>query len=61
MDAIPKNHEDITMRFIIPKEDKRRLMADLSILGISEKFLFCDNVDTVCKGIVDTFKGKYRS
>ena len=61
MDAIPKDHEDITARFIIPKEIKQQIIVDLSILGISEDFLFCDNVDTVCKGIVDNFKKRYRN
>ena len=60
MDPIPKDHEDIITRFIIPKGIKQQLMMDLSVLGISEDFLFCDNVDTVCKGIVDTFKRKYK-
>lgn len=60
MDPIPKDHEDIITRFVIPKEIKQQLMMDLSVLGISEDFLFCDNVDTVCKGIVDTFKRRYR-
>ncbi len=60
IDAIPKDHEDITARFIIPKENKQQLLSDLSVLGISEDFLFCDNVDTVCKGIVNTFNKKYR-
>jgi hypothetical protein len=59
IDAIPKDHEDITARFIIPKEIKQQLLSDLSVLGISKDFLFCDNVDTVCKGIVSTFKKKY--
>ena len=60
MDAIPKDHKDITTRFIIPKEIKQQIMTDLSVLGISEDYLFCDNVDTVCKGIVDTFKRRYQ-
>ena len=47
------------MRIIIPKEQKKQLLYDLSILGIDESVLFCDNVDTVCKGIVDLFKQKY--
>lgn len=59
IDAIPKDHEDITARFIIPKENKQQLLSALSVLGISEDFLFCDNVDTVCKGIVNTFTKKY--
>ena len=59
IDAIPKDHKDITVRFIIPKENKQQLLSALSVLGISEDFLFCDNVDTVCKGIVNTFTKKY--
>lgn len=61
MDAIPKDHDDIIARFIIPKKIKQQVMTDLAVLGISEDFLFCDNVDTVCKGIVDTFKRKYKN
>lgn len=60
MDAIPKNHEDIEARFIVPKEIKQQILDNLYILGISEEFLFCDNIDTVCKGIVETFKRRYR-
>ena len=59
IDPIPKNHDDIVMRIIIPKEQKKQLLYDLSILGIDESVLFCDNVDTVCKGIVDLFEQKY--
>lgn len=31
----------------------------LSVLGITESFLFCDSIDTTCKGIVDSFKKRY--
>ena len=61
MDPIPKDHSDIVARFIIPKEAKKQLLQDLSVLGISEDFLFCDNIDTVCRGIVDLFNKKYRN
>ena len=61
MDAIPKDHTDIAARFIIPKDVKKQLIMDLAVLGISEEFLFCDNIDTVCKGIVGMFKKKYRN
>lgn len=61
MDAIPKDHTDIIARFIISKDFKQQLIEDLSVLGISEEFLFCDNVDTVCKGIVNSFKKKYKN
>lgn len=59
MDAIPKDHPDIAARIIIPKDEKKQLLLDLSVVGITEDFLFCDNVDTVCKGIVEYFKKRY--
>ena len=59
IDPIPKDHEDIIMRYIIPKEIKKQLLKDLYILGISKEVLFCDNVDVVCESIVETFKRKY--
>jgi len=58
IDAIPKDHSDIEMRMIIPKGIKQQLLVDLSVLGISESTLFCDNIDTVCKGIVKWFDQK---
>ena len=57
--AIPKEHEDISARIIVPATIKQQLLQDLSILGITESFLFCDSVDTVCKGIVDSFKRRF--
>ena len=59
MDPIPKDHPDITARIIIPKELKKQLLSDLAILGITTDFLFCDSLDTVCQGIVDSFKRRY--
>lgn len=59
MDPIPKNHKNIAIRFIVPKETKKQLLLDLSVLGISEDILFCDNVDIVCRGIVASFMRKY--
>ena len=61
IDSIPKNHEDIIKRYIIPKEIKQQLLKDLSILGISKEVLLCDNVDTVCQSILATFKRKYKN
>ena len=58
IDAIPKDHEDIIARIIIPKEIKKQLLSDLSIMGITESTLFCDSIDTVCKGIVESFQKK---
>lgn len=59
MDPIPKDHPDITAHIIIPKEIKNQLLSDLAILGITTDFLFCDSLDTVCQGIVDSFKKRY--
>lgn len=61
IDEIPKDHPDIVMRFIIPKDIKKQLLTDLSILGISESTLFCDNIDTVCKGILNSFEKRYKN
>lgn len=60
IEPISKDHSDIDTRVIIPKDIKMQLLTDLSVLGITEDFLFCDNVDTVCKGVLDTFKKRYQ-
>lgn len=59
IDAIPKDHEDIIKRIIIPKEIKEQLLIDLSALGITKSFLFCDNTDVTCEEIVNSFKKRY--
>lgn len=59
IDEIPKDHPDIEARFIIPKAIKKQLLIDLTILGISETTLFCDNIDIVCKGILNSFMSRY--
>lgn len=56
---IPKDHENVAARIVIPKDIKKQLLEDLFVLGITESFLFCDSIDTVCKGIVDSFKRRY--
>ena len=59
IEPISKDHDDVISRIIIPKENKKMLLSDLSILGIKKDVLFCDSVDVVCKGIVDLFVRKY--
>lgn len=59
IDAIPKSHSDIVARIIIPKNLKEQILSDLSVLGITEDFLFSDNIDIVCKGILKTFNRRY--
>lgn len=60
IEAISKEHGDIVKRIIIPKESKKKLLSDVSVLGIREDVLFCDSVDMVCKGILGSFARKYR-
>lgn len=53
---ISKEHQDIKAIIIVPSEIKGQILEDLSVLGITESTLFCDNVDIVCKGIKEMFK-----
>lgn len=53
---IDKNNKQIRGRFIIKKEGKADIRKKLEFLGISEATLFVDNVDIVCKNIVDQCK-----
>lgn len=56
---IPKDHENIIARYIIPAKSKKHLLEELKTLNITESTLFHDDVDTVCKNIVADFKGRY--
>lgn len=53
---IGKDNRQIKERFIIKKERKLEILKKLEFLGISEATLFADNIDIVCKNIVDQFK-----
>lgn len=57
--AIDKNHKQIRKRLIIKKEMKPEICKRLELLGISEATLFADNIDIVCKNIVDQCKRKF--
>ena len=59
INAIPKNHKDIVLRFIIPKELKTELLSNLSMLGITKSSLFPDNTDIACNEIAELFKNRY--
>ena len=60
IDEIPKDHENIIGRIYIPQALKPKIIDGLSILGISEETLFCDNTDMVCKSIVNQFQSRYK-
>lgn len=55
IDEISKEHNDIAIRFIIPKDIKKQLLSDLSTLGITEATLFPDNLDAECREITNSF------
>lgn len=56
IDAIPKNEKYIYERIVIDKSCKQELLTSLNMLGINKGYLFGDNVDDVCKQIVDDVK-----
>lgn len=53
---IDKNNKRIKERMIIKKEGKSEIRKKLEFLGISEVTLFTDNIDIVCKDIVEQCK-----
>ncbi len=56
IDPIDKNDKRIKKRLIICGEYKEIIKNQLKIFGISEYTLFSDNIDIVCKGIVEKCK-----
>lgn len=53
---IEKDHRQIKERIIVKKERKTEIRKKLEFLGISEETLFSDNIDIVCKNIVEQCK-----
>ena len=53
---IDKSNKQIRERLIIKKEGKADILKKLELLGISEATLFADNIDSVCKNIVEQCK-----
>lgn len=53
---IDKNDEQIKKVIVIKKKGKSEIRKKLEFLGISEATLFADNIDIVCKSIVDQCK-----
>lgn len=54
---IDKKHKQIIGRLIIKKGSKIDLRKKLKVLGISEATLFADNIDVVCRNIVEECRG----
>lgn len=53
---IEKNSKQIKARIIIKKERKSEIRKKLEFVGVSESTLFADNIDIVCKNIVNQCK-----
>ena len=53
---IQKSNKQIIERVFIKKESKKEIREKLEFLGISEATLFADNIDIVCKNIVEQCK-----
>ena len=51
--SIDKKDEQIKKVFVIKKEGKSEIRKKLEFLGISEATLFADNIDIICKNIVE--------
>lgn len=58
INPINKEDEQIKGRYIIKKERKSDINKRLRFLGISEATLFADNIDILCKDIVQQYKGR---
>lgn len=56
INPIKKDDKQIKERLIIKKEGKAEIQKKLEFLGISEATLFADNIDIVCRNIVDQCK-----
>ena len=59
INPISKEHKDIVAKINIPQNKKDIFLENLSVLGIREDYLFCDNVDMVCKGITESFNRRH--
>lgn len=55
---MPKDHECIADRIIIPAKAKKKLLIDLKVMGIRRDVLFADSVDIACQEITEEFRVK---
>ena len=55
INEIPKEHEAVVARIIVPADVKASIRRDLRLLGVSKELLFLDNADMVCREIADRF------
>ena len=53
INPIKKDNKQIKANVIVRKEEKASIRKKLEFLGISEATLFADNIDIICKNIVN--------
>lgn len=58
LDPISKDCDCVAKIIEIPFAIKQNILKDLRLFGISEEFLFSDNIDIVCKNIKNAFLKK---
>lgn len=56
---LEKNDRMVIKEIIVPHSIKQKVLKDLERVGITEQYLFADNVDLVCRRIVEKQKELY--
>lgn len=60
IDPILKDADCVANIISIPAECKQQLLTELAVMGISEETLFPDNIDVVCRSIVDECNARWK-
>lgn len=55
IEPIAKDSDVVEKCITIPADKKKKILDELTLFGVSEEQLFCDNIDIVCKSIFNTF------
>lgn len=57
---LSKKDKTVMRRYIVPAQQKAVILNQMKTLGISEEFLFADNVDTVFKAVAANQSSRYK-
>lgn len=52
---MPKEHECIIEKILIKNDNKKKVLSELALFGVSRRTLFCDNIDIICESIREQF------
>lgn len=53
--GMPKEHECIIEKILIKNDNKKKVLSELALFGVSRRTLFCDNIDIICESIREQF------